>query len=107
MAPQHLALDDAAALIQPTDTLSVPLGPGQPSGFLHALGQRESFVDLQIFSALLVDLYEVFLRPGVHLTSGFFGPAERMLRDAGADVQFVPADFRRFQPVLEKLAPRV
>jgi acyl-CoA hydrolase len=107
MPVQRLSLDDAAALVQPTDTLSVPLGPGQPTAFLHALGGREDWVDLQIFSALLVDLYEVILKPGVHYTSGFFGPAERFLRDSGGDVQFVPADFRRFQPVLEKLRPRV
>jgi len=107
MPTQRLTLDDAAALIRPTDTLSVPLGPGQPTGFLHALGARNDYVDLQIFGALLVDLYEVFMKPEVHYVSGFFGPAERFLRDSGADVQFVPADFRRFAPVLENLRPRV
>jgi len=107
MPTQRLTLDDAAALIRPTDTLSVPLGPGQPTGFLHALGARDDYVDLQIFGALLVDLYEVFMKPQVHYLSGFFGPAERFLRDSGADVQFVPADFRRFAPVLENLRPRV
>jgi acyl-CoA hydrolase len=39
--------------------------------------------------------------------SGFFGPAERFLHDSGADVQFVPADFRRFEPILQLLRPRV
>jgi acyl-CoA hydrolase len=107
MPVQRLSLDDAAALVQPTDTLSVPLGPGQPTGFLHAMGGREDWVDLRVFSALLVDLYEVFMKPGVHYASGFFGPAERFLRDAGADVQFVPADFRRFEPLLLNLKPRI
>ncbi|MEZ5272221.1 MAG: hypothetical protein R2694_07920 [Ilumatobacteraceae bacterium] len=35
------------------------------------------------------------MRSGVHYRSGFFGPAERFLRDAGASIDFVPADFRR------------
>ena len=107
MPTQHLSLEDAAALVRPTDALAIPLGPGQPTSFLHALAGRDSYDDLQIFGALLVDLYEVFLRPGVHYTSGFFGPAERFLRDSGADVQFVPADFRRFEPILQALSPRI
>jgi len=107
MAPRLLSLEDAAALVRSVDTLSFPLGPGQPTGFLHALGGRESFEDLQVFGALLVDLYEVFTRPGVHYLSGFFGPAERFLLAAGADIQFVPADFRRFEPILRALKPRI
>ncbi len=107
MPTQRLSLDDAAALVRPTDSLAVPLGPGQPTSFLHALGSRDDWVDLQIFGALLVDLYEVLTRPNVHYMSGFFGPAERFLRDSGADVQFVPADFRRFEPILMALKPRV
>ena len=98
---------EAAALIQPVDTVAVPLGPGVPGKFLHALGAREHFDDLRIFGALLPDLYELFLRPGVSYQSGFFGPAERFLIASGADVQFVPADFRRFAPILESRAPRV
>lgn len=99
--------DEGAELIRSTDRLGVPLGPGQPMGLLHALGKRERFDDLVVFGALLVDLYELFTRPGVHLLSGFFGPAERFLLDSGADIQFVPSDFRRFTPILERIAPRV
>ena len=53
------------------------------------------------------DLYEVLLRPGVSMQSGFFGPAERFMLAGGADIQFVPADFRRFAPVLEQIRPRI
>ncbi|MDQ3294579.1 MAG: 4-hydroxybutyrate CoA-transferase, partial [Actinomycetota bacterium] len=101
------SLDDAAALLRPTDRLGIPLGPGHPAGFLKALGARTDWVDLVVSGALLTDLYELFTRPNVHYRSGFFGPAERFLRDAGADVQFVPADFRRFGPFLDTLSPRV
>jgi len=100
-------LADAVAAIRPSDSLAVPLGPGVPGGFLHALGARDDFADLQVFGALLPDLYELFTRGGVHYRSGFFGPAERFLRDAGASIDFIPADFRRFDTVLHDLAPRV
>ncbi len=107
MSTTRLSLSDAAALIRPTDTIGVGLGPGQPTGFLHALGDRDDYVDLTIFSALMVDLFAVMTKPGVQCLSGFFGPAERFLRDSGAAIEFVPADFRRFGPVIEALAPRV
>ena len=103
----QMQISDAIALIRTTDTLAVPLGPGVPGAFMHALGERTDFVDLQIFGALMPDLYGVLALPGVHYRSGFFGPAERFLRDTGASVDFVPADFRRFAPILRKLAPRV
>lgn len=106
----HMAsmdLSDAVALIQPTDTLAVPLGPGVPGGFMHALDARDDFVDLRVFGALMPDLYGVLMKPGVHYRSGFFGPAERFLRDSGASIDYVPADFRRFEPILESYAPRV
>lgn len=99
--------EDAADLLRPVDTLAVPLGPGVPGSFVHALGRREEWEQLDVFGALLPDLYEVFMRPGVRYRSGFFGPAERFLVASGAAVEFVPADFRRFAPILEALRPRV
>ena len=101
------SMSQAVAAIRSVDTLAVPLGPGVPGAFLHALGERDDFEQLEVFGALLPDLYQLFLRSGVHYRSGFFGPAERFLRDAGALVDFVPADFRRFEPVLHHLKPRV
>src|SRR5262245_13858593 len=43
---QELTPAAAARLIQDTDTLAVPLGPGQPVELLHALGARERFEQL-------------------------------------------------------------
>ena len=100
-------MSEAVAALRPRDTLTIPLGPGQPAAFLHALGERDDWVRLDVAGALLVDLYPLFTKPNVHYRSGFFGPAERFLVDSGADVQFVPADFRRFAPVGEKFAGRV
>ena len=98
---------EAAALVRPVDTLALPLGPGAPAGLLHALGARDDWRALEVFGALLLDVYTVFMKPGVVLRSGFFGPAERVLRDTGANVEYVPADFRRFVTIAEQFAPRV
>lgn len=98
---------DAAARLEPRDRLVVPLGPGQPKAFLHALGERKDWQALEVFSALLVELFPVFTQEGVSLRSGFFGPAERALRAAGHAVSFVPSDFRRFEEIGRQFSPRV
>lgn len=104
---QTLRPDQAAELVRPVDTLAVPLGPGQPASFLHALSDRDDYVDLTVFAALLLDLYPLFARKGVRLQSGFLGPAERALQAAGHDVDFVIGDFRRLAGLLEARPPRV
>ena len=100
-------MSEAVAMVRPADSLAVPLGPGVPGGFLHALGERDDFTALEVFGALLPDLYQLFMRAGVRYRSGFFGPGERFLRDAGAAIDFVPADFRRFEPILRHYNPRI
>jgi acyl-CoA hydrolase len=101
------AVSAAAALVRPDDTLGLPLGPGQPPSFLAALGERDDWTNLRVYGALLAVGTELFNRGGVHMLSGFFGPFERALRDAGAGISFVPADFRRFAPLYERECPRV
>ena len=74
---------------------------------MAALGERDDWRDLKVYGALLGVGTELFNHPGVHYLSGFFGPFERALRDAGANISFAPADFRRFAPLLEEQSPRV
>jgi acyl-CoA hydrolase len=105
--PERLTPTEAAARVRARDALAVPLGPGQPGAFLHALGERDDFDELVVHSALLADLYPLFTKRGVKLRSGFFGPAERFLLEAGHDVEFVPADFRRFSLIAERVSPRM
>jgi len=105
--PEDLTAEQAAGRLNAADTLGMPLGPGQPPAFLRALGEREDWTDLRVYGALLAVLTELFTRPGVHYLSGFYGPLDRALRDMGANVDFAPADFRRFGPLLERQAPRV
>lgn len=102
-----LTAAEAAAELATTDTLGLGLGPGQPAAYLEALGERDDWVDLRIYGALLTVLSNVFAHPNVHYLSGFFGPLERALRDSGANISFAPADFRRFIPILEDQAPHV
>lgn len=97
----------AAELLRPADALGLGLGPAHPSALLHALGERDDWAGLEVSGALLTDLYALFTKPGVRFRSGFFGPAERFLRDSGGAIEYVPADFRRFGPIVEQLAPRV
>lgn len=98
---------EAAAVVRAVDRIGMPLGPGIPSAFLHALGERDDFEALVVFGALLLEPFALFTRAGVSLRSGFFGPVERGLRAAGHDVEFVPAGFRDFVSIARRLAPRV
>ena len=99
--------EEAAAMMRPTDSIILGFGPAQPCAFLEALGKRGDWEDLTVFGGMLIQVYPVFTKPGVHLLSGFFGPAERALRDAGHDVSFLPGDFRRFKLFAERMAARV
>ena len=46
------AMSDAVAAIHSTDTLAVPLGPGVPGAFLHALGERDLPEGLVVFDVV-------------------------------------------------------
>ena len=100
-------VEEACALVNKKDSMGLPLGPGQPLEFLQKLGEVTQFEDLVIFAGLLSGPFPVLFQPGVHLMSGFFGPMERALRQAGSDIKFVPADFRRFETIAERLKPRI
>ena len=107
MSTLELSPDEAAALVRPVDSIGFPLGPGQPVPLIHALGARTDWESLEVLCSMLVDFYELPSRPGVRTLSTFFGPAERLYRDAGAAIEFIPSDFRRFEQVFELRRPRV
>jgi acyl-CoA hydrolase len=104
---ERLTAEEAAARFRPEDSLGLPIGPGLPPALMEALGKRDDWKELRVYGALLVVGTELFNHPGVHYLSGFFGPFERALRDAGANISFAPADFRRFAPLFEEQCPRV
>jgi acyl-CoA hydrolase len=102
-----LTPDEAAARLAPVDSIGLGLAISQPTLFLQALGRRTDWVDLRIHGGFLAVLSDLFAHPNVHFLSVFFGPLERVLRDAGANVGFAAADYRRFTPMLVEAAPRV
>lgn len=104
---RELSAADAAALIQPKDQLASGLGPAWPPSLMVALGQRDDWDDLTVDGALITTGTELFNREGVRYRSGFFGPIERYVADVGGRVEYVPADFRRFGPLLAEIKPRV
>lgn len=104
---QRCTAAEAVDLFHPTDSLGLPLGPSQPAALLEAMGVRKDWEELRVFGALVTVLSDLFTHKNVHYLSGFFGPLERLLRDAGANLGFAPADFRRFGPLLAEIAPRV
>ncbi len=104
---ERLTPSEASARLAQRDSVGIPLGPGQPPALMAALGERDDWQDLRVYGALLAVGTALFNHPGVHYLSGFYGPIERMLREAGANISFAPADFRRFGPLLEAQHPRV
>ncbi|MGK2878404.1 MAG: acetyl-CoA hydrolase/transferase family protein [Solirubrobacterales bacterium] len=104
---RELSAADAAALINPTDQLASGLGPSWPPSLMIALGRRDDWEDLTVDGALITTGTELFNRNGVRYRSGFFGPIERYVASVDGNVEYVPADFRRFGPLLAQIKPRV
>jgi len=98
---------EAVDLIQPDDVMAAPIATGQPAAFLSAMSQRTDYRNLTLFTGLLIEPYAVLQQPGVRLVSGFFGPIERMLKAAGANVQYLPADFLGWERYALRARPRV
>src|SRR5262245_45536584 len=107
MAAEKVTPSEAAERLEPTDTLGIPLGTGQPPALMKALGERDDWENLRVYGALLLVATELFNHPNVHYLSGFYGPIERALRDQNTNISFAPADFRRFEPLLQEQNPRV
>jgi acyl-CoA hydrolase len=105
--PRELNAEQAAALLNPVDAIGSGLGPAWPPALMLALGQRDDWEDLTVDGALVAVGTELFTRKGVRYKSGFLGPLERYLIENGARIDFIPADFRRFGPLLEQENPRV
>ena len=54
MTARELSVEEAAELVRPRDSLAVPLGPGIPGDFVHALSARDDWEQLEVFGALLL-----------------------------------------------------
>lgn len=105
--PRTLSAEQAAQEIKSSDHFGSGLGPAWPPALMAALGARTDWQDLTVDGALCTVGTELFTREGVRYRCGFFGPIERFSRDAGGRIEYVPADFRRFGPLLAQEPPRV
>lgn len=97
----------AAQLVGRRDTVAAPIITGQPAAVLAALGERDDYEDLTLFTGLLIEPFSVLQRRGVRLVSGFYGPIERMLKVAGAPIEYLPADFLGWERYAMETKPRV
>lgn len=104
---KRCSAEEAVKLIRSVDSLCLGFGPAQPCSLLEAMSNRGEWEDLTAFGGMILEPYPIFTKPGVHLLSGFFGPAERALRKAGHDVAFLPGDFRRFKLFAERMHARI
>lgn len=104
---RELTAAEAAALVRPKDSLGGGLGPAWPPALVKALAARDDWEDLRIDGAHMAVASDLLNRAGVHFRATFFSAHERAAVAAGADVQFVPSDFRRFAHILAAASPRV
>jgi len=101
------SLEQILTLFQKRDFLAVALATGQPMGLMQALSKREDWEHLEIFCGLVPFPYPILQQPKVHVTSGYYGPIERYLNEAGANLSYLPANFTGFELFARKKKPRV
>ncbi len=105
--PNVCSVEEAVGLLRPVDQVGFGLGPAIPDALLTGLGTRDDWEDLQVGGALCLNLYDIFTKPGVSYRCGFFGPAERLQRSLGHQIDLVPGGFRQMGPIMARFAPRV
>lgn len=98
---------EVVAMLRPNDTIAAPIATGQPAAFLSAIGDRDDWDGLTVFSGLLIEPYGFIQRRGVQFISGFYGPIERMMIAAGAAIDYLPADFLGWERYARAARPRV
>jgi acyl-CoA hydrolase len=113
MDPQQIysskrkSLEEFLQLIQSDDFISTSIAAGQPRNLLNQLNNLQNIEELQIFTGLLAFPYPILSNPKVQTTSGYYGPIERMLNDAGFNVAYQPLPFRGFETFVAEKKPRV
>ena len=107
MSARVMTAAEAAALVRPVDSIGLGLVGGTPRTLLEELSRRDDWEDLSFSGGLLLGVHDVFTHPGVHYRCTFYGGGERVYRDRGADIQFIPSFFRHYGLLVEQMACRV
>jgi len=104
---QKLEAADAVRLVRARDTVMTGLAGGQTPGLLEALGTRTDLEQVSLYGALFMRPYALLEHPAIRVQSGFFGPAERVVRAQGATIEYMPVDFHGTERLLLRSKPRV
>lgn len=103
---KRLAGPALTARLDGVESLATGLITGQARAVLRAIGTRDPARPLTLWVGLLVEPYACLRDPGVRVVSGFFGPIERIARQAGFPIEFLPSDFHGFERLTYRLRPR-
>ncbi len=106
-ASKKISLNDLLALLRPKETLATSIAAGQPQALLNHLSNKPDIEDWQLFTGLCAFPYPILGHPKVHVTSGYYGPVERMANEAGFNMAYLPLAFNAFEIYAEKFNPRV
>ncbi len=104
---QARSLDEILTLFRDEDELAIPLATGQPVTLLNALDNKKDWKRLHIFTGLLTGPFPIMMNPNVYVTSGYYGPIERLLNDNGAHMDYLPANFRGIELYAQRRKFRV
>jgi acyl-CoA hydrolase len=107
MTARAMSVEQAAGLVESSDSIGFGIITGTPVAMMKALSRRTDWTDLRVSGGLVLGAYEVFMHPNVHYRAGFFGGAERQFAMMGADTQHVPSFFRHYGILIQHLNPRV
>lgn len=103
---KRVSTSELTARLDGVESLVTGLITGQARAVLRAIGPRDPARPLTLYVGLLVEPYPCLRDPAVRVVSGFFGPIERMARQAGLGVEFLPSDFHGFERLTFALRPR-
>jgi len=106
-AHRELTAEQAAARLNPEDTLGMPLRARPAPPFMRALGVARTDGPSRRRRAAGSPAPNCSPVPAVGYILRFYGPASGSWGDMGVDIEFTPADFRPFGPLLEAQGPAV
>ncbi len=104
---KKLSLGSFLERLQPEDYLSTSIAAGQPRSLLQKLSEMKNAKSIKLFTGLISAPYPCLVKPEFHTISGYYGPVERKLNDAGFNLSYQPLPFNGFERWVETFPPRV
>ncbi len=104
---KKLTHDQFLECLKPEDYLSTSIAAGQPRSLLSKLSEMKNAKAIKLFTGLISAPYPCLIKPEFHTVSGYYGPVERKLNDAGFNLSYQPLPFNGFERWVETFPPRV